>query len=212
LQWKFAAYVNPVVGLCQAKVTLVQRVIHDQRAGHIRWASSLESSNWRLKDQGSFVERLPMRKIGIAVGVIGLLIMPALFCSVVYADQGAALIQAAGKNDLTQVQNLLEQGTDVNAKDDNGVTALMMASVMGHVEVVKRLLDKGADVSAKDNDGVTALTGTSFEGHFDVAKLLVEKGADVNIKSKDGDTALMAGSAKGHTKIVELLKAHGAKE
>jgi|SRR5271157_6101415 len=118
-----------------------------------------------------------MRKIGIAVGVIGVLIMPALFCSVVYADQGAALIQAAGKNDLTQVQNLLEQGTDVNAKDDDGVTALTGTSFEGHFDVAKLLVEKGADVNIKRKDGDTALMAGSAKDHTKIVELLKAHGA-----------------------------------
>jgi len=155
-----------------------------------------------------------MRKSRIATVVTGLFTAMTIFffCQIAHGDQGLALIQAAGENDLTQVQNLLEKGTDVNAKNNEGVTPLMMGSVMGHVEVVKRLLERGADVNAKAGTGSVALMLASIMGHLDAARQLLEKGADVSIKSKDGDTALMAAAAKGHTKIVELLIAHGAKE
>ena len=43
---------------------------------------------------------------------------------------------------LEEVKRLLNEGANVNAKDDGGMTALMAASGQGRVEVVKVLLDK----------------------------------------------------------------------
>ena len=60
---------------------------------------------------------------------------------------------------------LLDRGADVNAKTNNGVTALMMASLQGHPSCISMLLDRGADVNAKNNNGWTALMAASQEGH-----------------------------------------------
>ena len=46
---------------------------------------------------------------------------------------------------------------NVNAKDKNGWTALMMAAVKGNVDCVKNLIAAGAEVNAKNKDGCTAL-------------------------------------------------------
>ena len=45
----------------------------------------------------------------------------------------------------------------MNAKDEIGITALMLAAHDGHLNVVKFLIDRGADVNAKDKRGYTAL-------------------------------------------------------
>ena len=37
----------------------------------------------------------------------------------------------------------------MNAKNDDGITALMMASMAGQTEIVGALLERGADVNAK---------------------------------------------------------------
>ena len=55
------------------------------------------------------------------------------------------------------VQALLAKGADVNAKMNNGATALIQASRKGYDAIVQALLVKGADVHAKTKSGATAL-------------------------------------------------------
>ena len=47
-------------------------------------------------------------------------------CSVVWADLGVALLQAAEAGDLAEVERLLEEGADVNWQDEWGITTLMV--------------------------------------------------------------------------------------
>jgi ankyrin repeat protein len=116
-----------------------------------------------------------------------------------------------------------DKGADVNAKDNNGDTALMEASrkdvlmkahLEGHLELVRLLLDKGADVNAKDNNGDTALMQASRKGHLDVVRALLDKGADVNAKNNNGDTALNGASKmasrKSDLEVVRVLLDKGA--
>jgi ankyrin repeat protein len=57
------------------------------------------------------------------------------------------------------VKILLDQGADVNARNYDGKTALMMASGMtGDATILELLLNNGADPKAKDHKGQTALS------------------------------------------------------
>jgi len=55
------------------------------------------------------------------------------------------------------MQWLKEQGLDVNAKDDEGVTLMHCAARMDEVDMLTWLKESGADVNAKDNEGKTPL-------------------------------------------------------
>ena len=61
-----------------------------------------------------------------------------------YASDGLELIQAARRGDVAKVTSLLANGTDVNAKDNYGETALMKASILGHSEILQLLKKAGA--------------------------------------------------------------------
>lgn len=67
------------------------------------------------------------------------------------------LFEAVVEKDAQKVNNLLQEGADVNAKDDNNDTPLMRASYHGHKEIVELLIQYGADVKAENKEGRTAL-------------------------------------------------------
>ena len=74
----------------------------------------------------------------------------------------AKLLDAATVGSTNIVQELLDQGLDVDAKDDIGDTALMKAAAGGHLETVAALLSGGANVNAKNSGGVTVLYKTAL--------------------------------------------------
>ena len=65
----------------------------------------------------------------------------------------------------------------MDAKANNGVTALMMAADEGHIESVRTLLDAGADVNEKNNNDYTALMLAKEQGHTEIAEILRKAGA-----------------------------------
>ena len=78
-------------------------------------------------------------------------------------------------NDM--VKALLAQGADINARENDGGTALIVATWLGHTDTVQVLLAQGADVDAKDNRGGTALMAAKREGHKEIVRILKEAGA-----------------------------------
>ena len=117
------------------------------------------------------------------------------------------LLQASN---ASMAKLLLEQGADVRAAEDDGLTALMCAAHGGHEAVAELLLQHGADVAAARHDGFTALMRAAFGGHEAVAQLLLQHGADVAAARHNGLTALMLAAAGGHEAVAELLLQHGA--
>lgn len=99
------------------------------------------------------------------------------------------------------VQILLANGANVNAEDNEGFTALIIAAERGHTSIVKTLLAEGADVNAKTKDKPIDIN--SYSG-----KLMLNFGRTVI----PGESALMLAKENGHTEIVKLLKKAGAWE
>lgn len=68
----------------------------------------------------------------------------------------------------------MEDKEYINYQDSLGYTALMYASMNGHMEIVKLLLENGADTSIKNNDGKTALILAFENNHIDIVDLIEE--------------------------------------
>jgi ankyrin repeat protein len=67
------------------------------------------------------------------------------------------LSHAVAGQATTAVDFLLASGADVNARHQNGMTALMIAVQTGQRETVRLLLSKGADPNLKAINGQSAL-------------------------------------------------------
>ena len=98
------------------------------------------------------------------------------------------LEEAAKRGNIEAVKKHLDAGTDVNAKNDYGNTALHGAAIIDCTEVAELLIAKGADVNAKFDDGKTPL--------------------DLAIKHKNTETADLLRKHGGKTG--EELKAEGS--
>ena len=116
---------------------------------------------------------------------------------------------AAGLGDITIVKSLIEDGADVNAKDERGQTPLHVAVARGHVEVAELLINKGANVNAKRGKYPT-LSWAVWNEDRDMIKLLVIKGAEVNF-AEDDWPYLHYLAWNNDRELVERLLDHGAK-
>jgi ankyrin repeat protein len=85
---------------------------------------------------------------------------------------------ATDGGDLDAIARLLDEGADVDARDEHGQTALMNAARDGREAVVRLLVERGAalDVSAKY--GLTALMLAVLRSRVAVVRILAEAGAD----------------------------------
>jgi len=71
---------------------------------------------------------------------------------------------------------LVEEGADIETKDNGGRTLLHQAASRGHEAVVRLLVEDGADIRTKDNNGQTPHYLAAYLRHEAVVKLLVEIG------------------------------------
>ena len=135
------------------------------------------------------------KRMTLARSVTWLLLSLAIATSVTctrhpvdHAKLDAELLQSVRKGDTVTVLHLLQQGADVDTRDQGGSTALALAADYGHPDAVKLLMDKGADPIAGGLSGAGALREAASIGYTTKVALILERGAD----SKAKDEALFA--------------------
>lgn len=74
----------------------------------------------------------------------------------------------------TATHLLLANGADVNWKDENGVTPLMIAAHKNHQSIAQLLLDNGADVKATFSARGTAISLAAAAGHESIVQLFID--------------------------------------
>jgi Ankyrin repeats (3 copies) len=93
------------------------------------------------------------------------------------------LWHTAGIGDVDRLNQLMNQGVDVNVCDRTGVTALMRAAYHGQLSIVQALIEQKADLNARDSGGLTALTMAKHAGHPDIVDVLLSAGAQAKTEA-----------------------------
>ncbi|MEH6942999.1 ankyrin repeat domain-containing protein [Bacillus sp. JJ722] len=109
------------------------------------------------------------------------------------------------KKDAEAVSKLLKEGVDINAKDNQGRTALMIATYNNDQTTAKVLIDAGADVNIQDNMKNTPFLYAGAEGYLEILKLTIDAGADPTITNRYGGTALIPASEHGYVDVIQEL-------
>ena len=81
-------------------------------------------------------------------------------------------LTSAKEGETNVVELFLQAGMDVNTKNSDGQTAIMLAAYSGHIDTVRLLLKHGAYINVIDKFGDSALSWAAAENHADIVKLL----------------------------------------
>jgi uncharacterized protein len=153
-------------------------------------------------------------------------------------SNAADFLAAVQAGDAAAVARMLEQDPQlVNARNERGVSAVLMACYAGRKEIRDLLIGKGARLELHEAaaagslprvkelverepelarsyspDGFPAMALAAAFGHEDVAQYLHGKGAEINAVATNGTgyTALTGAVASGHASLVKWLSENGA--
>ncbi|HEX8028626.1 MAG TPA: ankyrin repeat domain-containing protein [Vicinamibacterales bacterium] len=125
------------------------------------------------------------------------------------------LAQAAVRNDVATVRQLLQSGQKADEDGGDSWAALIWATRAGSIEAMQALIDAGADVnrpgSTGDDWNATPLQHAILERKPDAVRVLLDRGADISRSAGPASVSPMF-LAAGDTDptILKLLLEHGA--
>lgn len=134
-------------------------------------------------------------------GVVCLLVLAFLgLLAPVRGDQKRdALWAAVRAGDVKAVQAALDQGADVNAQNELGISALWIAANKGQLDVIELLVKRGAEVNVRDHIWYQTPLSQTVVRRLDAATLLVKAGA------RDVDAALFTAATMGNEPMIKMI-------
>jgi len=111
---------------------------------------------------------------------------------------------------IKQLKLLIKLGANIDQRDKNQRTALMIAASLGRIDALECLIKFNAKLNGFDKFGWTALMLAIYYNQKDVVKVLLASGADVNLNTKKGLTALKVALDNDRASLIPILKDYGA--
>ena len=151
---------------------------------------------------------LPQKKFIQRVGIIEMSVNNDIIISpdeTTITNLEQCFLEFAVTGNQFGISTLLELGVDVDHKNSEGRTALMIASYAGHQQCVQMLTSANANVDIQDNKGYTALMLATECNSIDIVSHLLSVNAGVNLQTQEDDTALTIACRNCQADISKLL-------
>ncbi|MBZ2198687.1 ankyrin repeat domain-containing protein [Occultella gossypii] len=92
----------------------------------------------------------------------------------------AIVMDLARAGSTDELVEFFDHGLDVDVRDADGNTALMLAAYHGHAPAVAALIERGADVDLRNNRDQSPIAGALFKGEDEIVAALRAAGADLD--------------------------------
>jgi ankyrin repeat protein len=105
------------------------------------------------------------------------------------------------------IEALLDAGADIEARDLEGSTPIMVACRSGSGDLARQLARGGADIGTRNSKGWTTLMEAAGAGDTTMVIFLLERGVDSAVREQSERTALDIAIAQGFEDVVAILRA-----
>ncbi|UPL03612.1 hypothetical protein LCI18_014546 [Fusarium solani-melongenae] len=170
---------------------LSDTVIRDFLSDRTRWEGALQAEHTAAE----------MRLRGLK--------QPCKDVSQYYPERTETIHLAARAGATNLITALLAQNngsTIINARDDDGCTALSHAAQTGNNDILELFLANSLlDVDARDYEGRTPISHAAGNGHASVVSRLLERSANPNWKDENAVSPLWYAVQYGHVAVVRIL-------
>ena len=122
----------------------------------------------------------------------------------------STLFDAIRQDDTTLFDEVLPTIEDIDATDERGSTALILAAYYNRLYMLDKLLYAAADPNVGGAMG-NPIHGASYKGFTEIVKHLVYHGASLDVADSQGSTPLHYAVLGSNCELVEFLLARGAR-
>jgi len=171
-----------------------------------------------IKNQAAMPRATPARMHApMGIGLCGAVVVGILLIG---ASQAAAqnppsqaeigayegLHAAAAAGNVGEIDRLVKEGANVNARDGNGRTPMMVAAFRQDDAAVRALIEAGANVNALEYQSYDVITIAAVLNDLDTLRTVLAAGGNARaITSPYSGTALIAAAHLGHAEVCEAL-------
>ncbi|MFV5992172.1 ankyrin repeat domain-containing protein [Streptomyces sp. NPDC056231] len=112
------------------------------------------------------------------------------------------MLEAARSGDADAVRSAIKRGADLETRNGDRRTPLLLAATGDHVEAAEVLVEAGADPDALDQQHDTPWLVTGVTGSAAMARTLAKADPDYTIVNRYGGTSLIPAGEHGHVDYI----------
>jgi len=124
----------------------------------------------------------------------------------VQKKRNASLLDAAKKGVVAAVKQSLQDGAEINARDEGKSTPLHWAMDRCSSDATITLLEAGAEVDALNVSQYSPLHWAAHYGHIATVEILLAAGADLTLKNVNGKTPITIARDEKHIELANYLQ------
>ncbi|WP_312112177.1 ankyrin repeat domain-containing protein [Brevibacillus reuszeri] len=112
---------------------------------------------------------------------------------------------AAAQGNIDSLKQHLEQGIDINVRNRQKRTAILIAAMNDQYEAVQFLVDAGANVDLQDETCFNPFLYGCINNKLELVKMMIQANTDIDLLTRFGGVGITPASEKGHVEIVHEL-------
>ncbi|MGG4498061.1 ankyrin repeat domain-containing protein [Brevibacillus reuszeri] len=116
-----------------------------------------------------------------------------------------AFHDAAAQGNIDSLKQHLEQGIDINVRNRQKRTAILIAAMNDQYEAVQFLVDAGANVDLQDETCFNPFLYGCINNKLELVKMMIQANTDIDLLTRFGGVGITPASEKGHVEIVHEL-------
>jgi ankyrin repeat protein len=114
------------------------------------------------------------------------------FTTFLHADANFDLLRYSYIGDIVKISQALSSNANLESRDENERTPLLLAAFEDNSDALRFLLDKGADINATSFSGRNALSYAIQNSNLELVRLLLSKESALNLDGSERDSLYTA--------------------